>query len=176
MAPDRKIAMSEGNAHMIIKKRIIAAWIDILLFSIPLAYIKHPIILAVYPLNYVFIAHFKGFTIGMFLMGIRIVSMSDTDSKANLFTLFLRSIYFYTIYLYQNIPTRGVVRINQYGQTKLDEKFNTTVVFKAAKWEAKSDTHIYESYLHHIIFFTVIFCFFVVLICGEIITNFIVRR
>lgn len=163
--------MNEENSHKIIKKRIIAAWIDIFLFLIPLAYIKHPIVLVVYPLNYVFMPHFKGFTIGMFLMGIRIVSMSNTDSKPNVLTLLLRSIYFYTIYPYQNIPTRGVVRINQHGQTKLDEKFNTTVVFRNTTWDIDSGISVYESYLHHLIFFIVIFCFFAILILGDILHN-----
>lgn len=110
--------MNEETAHRIIKKRILAAWIDILLFILPMTYINNPIALLIYPLNYALLPHFKGYTFGMFFMGIRIVKMPcDEKNKPKILLLLARTIYFYTIYPWENIVTRGIVRINQIGQT-----------------------------------------------------------
>lgn len=169
-----KISMNEENAHTIIKKRILAAWIDIVLFLTPLSYFNHPVILIIFPLNYVFLAHLTGNTVGMFLMKIKIIEMtSNTGNLPKILVLSRRIIYFYSIYTWENILTRGIVRINQIGQTKLDQRFNTTIVFKDTIWDENTGEHTYESYLHHVVFFTILVIFFVGLLSFELIDKFI---
>jgi hypothetical protein len=168
------ILMNEENAHKIIKKRILATWIDIFLFITPIAYINNPIVLLIFPLNYVVLPYSQGYTIGMLLMRIRIVNVpSDEMNKLKVLQLLSRSIYFYTMYPWENILSRGIVRISQIGQTKLDQKFNTSVVFKDSIWDQNTHAHTYESYLHHVIFFAILIIYFVGLLSFEIINNFI---
>lgn len=167
-----KISINEENAHRIIKKRILATWIDILLFILPMTYINNPIALLIYPLNYAVLPHFKGYTMGMFFMGIRIVKMPyDEKNKPQILLLLVRTLYFYTIYPWENILTRGIVRINQIGQTKLDQRFNTTIVFKDTIWDENTSEYTYESYLHHVIFFAILVIFFVGLLSFEQFSN-----
>jgi len=166
--------MSEENAHKIIKKRILAAWIDVLLFILPLAYINNPIVLFIYPFNYAILPHVKGYTLGMLLMRIRIIKVPyDEKNRPKMLLLLARAVYFYTIYQLENILTRGIVRINQVGQTKLDQRFNTTIVFRDSIWNEDTREYVYESYLHHVIFFAILFIFFVGLLSFELINSLI---
>lgn len=168
-----KILMNEKNAHKIIKKRILAAWIDAMLFILPLAYTGNPFTLLIYPFNYVLLPYYTSNTIGMYLMKIKIIKVPYSEkNKLNLPLLFLRSVYFYTIYPYENVLTRGIVIINQIGQTMLDKRFNTTVVLKDSIWNEKTNEYTYKSYLHYIIFFSIIIIYFSSLILLEIINKF----
>jgi len=166
--------MSEETAHRIIKKRILAAWIDIVLFLTPLSYFNHPAILIIFLLNYVLLPHLTGNTVGMFLMKIKIIEMtSNTRNLPKFLVLLRRTIYFYTLYPFENILTRGIVKINQAGQTNLDQKFNTTIVFAESVWDGNTKEHVYESYLHHVIFFAILFIYFAGLLSFELISNLI---
>lgn len=168
--------MSEENAHNIIKKRILAAIIDIYFCLIFIAFfatiVNNPVILIIYPLNYVIFPHYKGYSFGMFLMRIRIVTVYSENTKPKISLLLARTVYFYTLYLYENIVTRGIVKINQMGQTKLDKKFNTTIVFKDSVWSENASEYIYESYLFYVIMFGILFLYFALLIFFELINHF----
>lgn len=170
------VMMSEKNAHNIIKKRIVAAIIDIYLCLIFIGFLasilNNPIILIIYPLNYVVFPHYKGYSIGMFLMRIRIVTVHSENTRPKISLLLARTVYFYTIYLYENILTRGIVKINQLGQTKLDQKFNTTIVFKDSVWNENASEYTYESYLFYVIMLGILFLFFALLIFFELINHF----
>ena len=165
---DNKITLSEELAHNIIKKRLLAAWIDIFILFIPMAYLNDFLFFLIFPLNYVILPHYKGYTVGMFLMGIRLIKNPYKNDTLKVFLLFKRILYFFVVYPWENIQSKGVVKINQIGQTKLDQKFDTTVVFKNSLWNETSSKYVYESHLHHVIFFSIILIYFILIVTVDI--------
>lgn len=123
--------MEEEQIFKLLKKRFIGGITDFFLYFI--FYVG------------VILYFTKGYTLGGYIVGTKIVSTKEKD--ISIISYCLRMLY--ALYAIQKFGAFTKVKVNSLGQLSYDEKFNTTVLFRDIEIKALKNTKKdYEFNMH----------------------------